>query len=181
VTRFGYVVTGYVAAIGTVMTLFLAPAPRLLWNASASAPIGLYTLQPERDPPAGALVAVMPPESLAGWLAQRHYLPLRVPLLKHVVAKAGQRVCRSGATISVDGRTVATSLARDSHGRPLPAWSGCRALRRGELLLMNPSVPDSMDGRYFGPLPASALLGIATPILTRDTPDAPLRWRSRGA
>jgi type IV secretory pathway protease TraF len=34
-----------------------------------------------------------------------------------------------------------------------------------------------MDGRYFGPLPASTVLGRAIPILTRDTPEAPLIWR----
>ena len=64
-----------------------------------------------------------------------------------------------------------------AHGRPLPAWRGCRTLRRGDIFLLNPSAPDSFDGRYFGALPASALLGRATPILTRDAPDKPLRWR----
>ena len=41
-------------------------------------------------------VPVAPSARLAGWLAERHYLPRNVPLLKHVVAKAGQRVCRIG-------------------------------------------------------------------------------------
>ncbi|PZQ20169.1 MAG: conjugal transfer protein, partial [Sphingopyxis macrogoltabida] len=44
-------------------------------------------------------------------------------------------------------------------------------------LLLNPDHPDSLDGRYFGPLRASAVLGRAIPILTRQTPDAPLTWR----
>lgn len=52
-----------------------------------------------------------------------------------------------------------------------------RTLRAGELLLLNPDHADSMDGRYFGPLLASTVLGRAIPILTRDTPDAPLTWR----
>ena len=52
-----------------------------------------------------------------------------------------------------------------------------RHLRAGELLMLNPDHADSMDGRYFGPLPASTVLGRATPILTRNTPDAPLTWR----
>ena len=43
--------------------------------------------------------------------------------------------------------------------------------------MLNPDHADSMDGRYFGPLPASTVLGRAIPILTRDTPDAPLTWR----
>ena len=31
------------------------PLPRVVWNASASAPIGLYRIAPEDDPPVGAL------------------------------------------------------------------------------------------------------------------------------
>lgn len=180
-TRRRYVVATAIAA-STFAVSFVAialadPFPRVIWNASASAPLGLYRLHPDSDPPAGALVAVAPPKWLARWLSARGYLPEGVPLLKHVAAKAGQRICRAGAMVSVDAQPVATARARDGRGRALPAWQGCRTLKPGELLLLNPSVPDSLDGRYFGPLPASALLGRATPILTRDAPPAPLVWR----
>ena len=57
-------------------------------------------------------------------------------------------------------------------GRPLPVWQGCRTLGTGELLLLNPDHPDSLDGRYFGPLPASAVIGRATPLHLR-APAAP--------
>ncbi len=46
---------------------------------------------------------------------------------------------------------------------------------------MNATVPDSLDGRYFGPLAVSTVLGRATPILTRDAPNAPLQWRGLAA
>lgn len=153
------------------------PLPRVIWNASASAPLGLYRIRPDSDPPVGALVAVAPPERLGRWMAERGYLGRDVPLLKHVAAKTGQRVCRIGVTVSVDGRAVAVALIRDRIGRLLPAWQGCRTLAAGELLLLNPDHPDSFDGRYFGPLPASTVLGRAIPILTRDTSEAPLTWR----
>ncbi|WP_340266128.1 S26 family signal peptidase [Sphingobium mellinum] len=153
------------------------PLPRVVWNASASAPLGLYRIEPERDPPVGALVAVMPPEHLGQWLAARGYLGEDVPLLKHVSATPGQRVCRIGAVVSIDTRPVVVARERDGMGRPLPVWQGCRKLRTGELLMLNPDHADSMDGRYFGPLQASTVLGRAIPILTRDTPDAPLTWR----
>ena len=152
------------------------PLPRVVWNASASAPIGLYRIQPDGNPPLGALVAVAPPQHLGHWLAVRGYLGENVPLLKHVAAKAEQRVCRIGSTVSVDGRPVAVALTRDRLGRPLPVWRGCRTLEAEELLLLNPAHPDSLDGRYFGPLPASTVLGRAISILTRTTPDAPLTW-----
>ncbi len=153
------------------------PLPRLVWNASASAPIGPYRIQPDADPPLGTLVAIAPPPHLGRWMAARGYLGENVPLLKHASAKAGQRVCRIDSVVSVEGRVVAVALTRDRLGRPLPVWRGCRTLGADELFLLNPAHPDSLDGRYFGPLPASAVLGRAVPILTRTTPEAPLIWR----
>lgn len=149
------------------------PLPRVIWNASASAPIGLYRIHPDRDPPTGALVAIAPPEHLSRWLSARGYLPEGVPLLKHVAAKAGQRVCRSGGAVSVDARRVAIARARDGQGRPLPVWQGCRTLGADELLLLNPAHPDSLDGRYFGPLPASTVIGRATPLWLRAPSPSP--------
>lgn len=170
-------IAALVFAVAFTAVAVFDPLPRLVWNASASTPLGLYLIEPERDPPVGALVAVMPPEPLGQWMAARGYLGEDVPLLKHVSAKAGQRVCRIGGIVSVDARPIAVALTRDRLGRPLPVWQGCRTLAAGELLLLNPAHPDSLDGRYFGPLRASAVLGRATPILTRETPNAPLAWR----
>ena len=166
-----------VFAISFAAIAITDPLPRVVWNASASAPLGLYRIEPDRDPPPGSLVAVTPPAPLARWMTERGYLGENVPLLKHVVAKAGQRVCRIGGVVSVDARPVAVARPRDRLGRPLPIWQGCRLLAAGELLLLNPDHPDSLDGRYFGPLDTSAVVGRAIPILTRDAPDAPLTWR----
>lgn len=176
-TRRCYVIATAVAASGFAISFatvaVVDPLPRVIWNASASAPIGLYRIQPDRDPPTGALVAVTPPRGLARWLSARGYLPEGVPLLKHVAAKGGQRVCRIGAAVSVDARPVAIARARDGRGRPLPVWQGCRTLGPSELLLLNPAVPDSLDGRYLGPLPAAAVIGRATPLYLRPPAPAP--------
>ena len=159
----------------SAIVAIVAPPPLLIWNATASAPIGLYRIHPDRDPAIGTLVAVAPPERLARWLSARSYLPEGVPLLKAVAAKAGQRVCRVGSAVSVDARPVAIARARDDRGRPLPVWRGCRTLEPGEIFLLNPSVPDSLDGRYFGPLPASTVIGRATPLhLRAPSPTASL-------
>ncbi|RSU61407.1 S26 family signal peptidase [Sphingobium yanoikuyae] len=170
-TRFGYVMVTAIAvqafAVLFIAVAILDPFPRVIWNASASAPIGLYRIHPDRDPAIGALVAVAPPARWSRWMAGRGYLPEGVPLLKHVAAKAGQRVCRKGDVVTVDGHPVASARARDGRGRPLPVWRGCRTLEPGQLFLLNPSVPDSLDGRYFGPLPASTVIGRATPLHLR--------------
>lgn len=156
-----------------------APRPRFTWNDSASAPIGLYRLTAVSHPPIGALVAITPPVQLARFLARRRYLPIGVPLLKHVAARPGAQVCRIGSQVTISGHVVAIALDRDSHGRALPVWHGCHVVGRSELFLLN-AAADSMDGRYFGPIPAVGLIGRATPILTRDASDKCLHWRGIG-
>ncbi|WP_442921071.1 DUF736 family protein [Mesorhizobium sp. Cs1321R2N1] len=154
-------------------TLTVAPAlishtPWLIWNASASVPIGLYRIAPGRKIDVGDIAVVMPPEALAGFLADRRYLPRGVPLLKHVLALGGQTVCRRGAAIITHGKIYGTALEHDSEDRPLPVWQGCRVLADGEVFLMNWNVADSFDSRYFGSVPITNIVGRAVPIWTTD-------------
>lgn len=155
---------------------WFAPQPRLIWNASASAPIGLYRIDVGRRPQVREIALVEPPAAVGAFLARRGYLPAGTPLLKQVAALPGARICRSGALVTIDGRPAARARMRDRLRRPLPRWSGCRTLRGGEIFVLNPA-PDSLDSRYFGPLPAAGVIGRARPVLTRDRPGAPLRWR----
>ncbi|OKO92430.1 conjugal transfer protein TraF [Bradyrhizobium sp. NAS80.1] len=155
---------GAVAAL--VATIVLEPLPLYIWNASASVPVGLYRLRPAEHLHVTELVAVQPPEPLATFLDVNGYLPVGVPMLKRVLALPGQTVCRSGITISVDTIAVGEARDRDGRGRPLPRWQGCRVVGDGELFLMNWQSDDSLDGRYFGFLPASAVIGRALPIWT---------------
>jgi type IV secretory pathway protease TraF len=55
---------------------------------------------------------------------------------------------------------------RDSRGQPLPVWQGCLIVADGEVFLMNWQSADSLDGRYFGVLPISAIIGKAVPFWT---------------
>ncbi|MBI0530290.1 S26 family signal peptidase [Sphingomonas sp. TX0522] len=165
-TRQGWLQVTLSAAGLIAVTALINPPPRLIWNATASVPTGLYAIRQAGEPRLGELVAVMPPEPLAGFLADGGYLPRGVPLLKHIAALPGQRVCRVDEVVTVDGRRVGLARERDRIGRVLPSWSGCRAIVHGELFLMNTAAPDSLDGRYFGPLPANSVLGSATPLWT---------------
>lgn len=153
-------------AAALVATIVLEPLPVYIWNASASVPIGLYRLRPANQFQVTELVAVQPPEPLATFLDLNGYLPAGVPMLKRVLALPGQTVCRSGLAISVDEVTVGEAKDHDRRGRPLPKWRGCRVIGDGELFLMNWQSDDSLDGRYFGLLPASSVIGRAIPVWT---------------
>jgi conjugative transfer signal peptidase TraF len=157
-----------VTTLGSVGVLALATGagqtPLYMWNASASVPLGLYSLQPANTRYVGELVAVLPPEPLATFLADGSYLPRGVPMLKRVLALPRQTVCRQTLSILVDGTAVGDARERDGRGRPLPNWQGCRVIAPGELFLMNWQSANSLDGRYFGPIPSSAVIARAHPI-----------------
>jgi len=166
--------------VAFVAAAWFAPVPRIIWNASASAPIGLYRVDVSAVPVRGDLAVIQPPRDAARFMAERHYLPVGVPLLKHIAGLSGDRICRNGTAVTVDGITAAIARRADRLGRPLPEWRGCRIIRADEIFLLN-AAPDSLDGRYFGAMPASGLIGRAHPLLTRDAPDLPLRWRDLAA
>ncbi|PJR91725.1 S26 family signal peptidase [Ochrobactrum sp. 695/2009] len=166
------------AVTGIAATSVADMPTKLLWNVTASAPVGLYTVEPADRLAVPELVAVMPPEPLAGFMVARGYVGRRVPLLKRIVGLPGQRVCRTGRAITVDGVEMGDALDRDRIGRALPVWQGCRVVADGQLFLMNMDVRDSLDGRYFGPIPASAVIGRALPLWTDEDGDGRFVWRA---
>lgn len=150
------------AAIGMItLPAILPPRPLLVWNASASAPIGLYAVAPPRALKRGDIVLVRLPESARALAARRHYLPANVPAIKRIAGVAGDRICARGTEIWIGRSKVAVRLVRDGAGRPLPAWSGCRRLRFDELFLLMTSATASFDSRYFGPVPTANIVGRA--------------------
>ena len=169
----------FVASSAIAVTTWIDAPTKLIWNASASTPIGFYSVEPAKRLEVTDLVAVAAPEPIASFLADGGYLPRDTPLLKRVLGLPGQTVCRSGVLISVDGVAMGTALQRDRIDRPLPDWQGCRIVADGEVFLMNWDVPDSLDGRYFGPIPASAVIGRAVPLWTDEDGHGRFEWRAR--
>jgi conjugative transfer signal peptidase TraF len=153
-----------VAALSVGLSALSRPAPRLIWNASASVPIGVYAVHSAGALHVNDLLVVMPPKSLATFLDERRYLPKGVRLLNHVLALLGQTVCRSDRTITADGVDMGQALARDHLSRPLRVWHGCRVVAGGDVLLMYRQSEASLGGRYFGPLPAPTVVGRAGPL-----------------
>src|SRR5450755_2015624 len=137
------------AAALALSTITATPAKRYVWNVSGSIPVGLYRLKPTGDLSVTQLVAVQPPEPLATLLADQRYLPRDVPMLKCVRALPGQIVCRDGLTITVDNIAAGEARERDSRGRPLPVWQGCRVIAAGEVFLLNWRTRRTRAARYF--------------------------------
>ncbi len=144
-----------------------------LINLTPSEPLGLWRIVAlDRSPATGDLVFICPPKTTAMREArERGYLhsgtcPGGVaPLIKTVIAIAGQSV-EIGAHVTVDGRDIPFSrlAQRDGKGRPMKPFPG-GVVPAGSLFLHSPFA-GSYDSRYFGPLPASGILGLAQKVLT---------------
>ncbi len=157
------------AAIGLGVMLGSAafpPTPRLVWNASASAPIGLYAVSPGTLAEPGDMVIARLPAPYRRVAATRRYLPMNVPLVKRVSAAAGDEVCALGKEIFVNGRWIAERRLADGAGRPMPMWSGCVRLRGRQLFLLM-DAPASFDGRYFGVTEGDDIIGKARLLWAR--------------
>jgi conjugative transfer signal peptidase TraF len=163
-SRVTTLLTMLAAATVVLSTIGAQPVTHYIWNASESVPAGLYLVRPTARLAVTQLVVVEPPEPLATFLAEGGYLPRSVPMLKRVLALHGQTVCRDQLTITVDKTWVGEARERNSRGRPLPIWQGCHVIADGEVFLMNWQSADSLDGRYFGVLPTSAIIGTAEPF-----------------
>ncbi|MER8515641.1 signal peptidase I [Mesorhizobium sp. M1060] len=157
-----------VATIGLGLIGFAAfgkPSPWLVWNASASAPVGLYRVA-SRSPARGDFVLVRPPRPVADLAAERFYLPSNVPLIKRLAALPGEHVCTFGNAITIGGEIAARRLATDTQHRPLPWWNACRKLAADEVFLLGSDKDRSFDSRYFGPVPAENIIGRLVPLWT---------------
>ncbi|MGO4563185.1 S26 family signal peptidase [Mesorhizobium sp. 2RAF21] len=173
-----YLLAAATALAALSVTTFSAMPMKLLWNATASAPIGLYAVGLADKLQTGDLVVVRPDEALEDFMVERRYIGRGVPLLKHIAALSGQQVCRIGRDIMIDGRFAAAALDRDSRGRELPVWQGCQHIAPNVVFLLNPAARDSLDSRYFGPLPVTDVIGKAHSLYTDPTGTGRFIWRA---
>jgi conjugative transfer signal peptidase TraF len=131
-------------------------------------PIGLYAMI-VGTPHRGQIAVIRLPHGAAVLAAARGYLAPGALLIKPVAAGPGDIVCRHGPTVTINGGTVGSARSADAAGRPLPRWNGCITLAAHQVFVLAP-VPDSFDGRYFGPLDRTHVLGTAHPLWMSPMP-----------
>lgn len=155
-----------------VLRMFAQERVYLVYNPTDSVPRGWYRVRgfdSVTSLQVGSIVLARLPAKVASLASQRGYLPSGVPILKRIGAVAPQSVCIREQAVHVDGALVAAVRTHDGARRPLQAWSQCHSLALDELFLLSDTNPASFDGRYFGPIATSAVLGIAHPLWTWST------------
>lgn len=146
-----------------IATIIAPPRVLLVWNTTASVPVGLYVVTRVAPKRGDLLVMQLPPE-METLAVSRAMLPPKAPVLKPVAALAADRVCRWGTLVSINGRLSAIARRHDGRDRSLPVWQGCRQLSASQVFVLAPH-PDSFDSRYYGPLQLQLAHGVAHPLL----------------
>jgi len=132
-------------------------------NTSPSLPVGLYQVASGPD---ATLVEFCPPEPFASMANARGYRQSGTcpdggaPLMKPIVARAGDVVSVSKRGVAVSGRGLLNSvpLTRDTAGRPLTPWPyGTYAVQPGTVWVVSDYHTRSFDSRYFGPISESLI------------------------
>ena len=115
----------------------------------------------------GRIVAFPAPAAALDYAWQRGGRGDPTLFLKPLAAGPGDHVCVTDR-LEINGRFIAPVMVSGPDGVPLPRWSGCRALATGEWLTYAPRIPNSLDGRYYGPVQASDMVGVFRPVWTWD-------------
>lgn len=157
-------------ALGTALVLVLWPhwGPSLVINVTRSEPLGFYRLvsHAPQDYRRGMSVVFPVPGAYQGLVHARRWLPDGVPLLKTIVALAGDCVCVLDDHFEVNARPLGPVYALDETGAVMPRIRGCFEISPGYFFPAATYHARSFDGRYFGPQPLSTLAGEARPLWT---------------
>jgi conjugative transfer signal peptidase TraF len=153
--------TAAFSALTVVMLFCGASKLRIRINTSPSLPIGLYQVASGPD---ATMVEFCPPEPFGSMANARGYRQAGncpdggAPLMKPIVARAGDIVNLSPSGMAVDYRVLPNSapLTNDTASRPLKPWPfGAYRVQRGTIWVLSSYQSRSFDSRYFGPIPES--------------------------
>ena len=128
---------------------------------SPSVPRGFYLITPTKPIKRYAIVQFRPPVAVVTFLRKQHWGAASGLMLKYVYAMPGDFVCNSNQKLQINGKKVAPLYFYYAPGKLLPKQNFCRRLTGDEYLLISNKVARSFDGRYFGPIKRSAIVGVA--------------------
>jgi conjugative transfer signal peptidase TraF len=158
------------AALGTalIVATWSHWGPSMVVNITRSEPRGFYRLvsHEPQEYRRGMSVVFPVPDTYRGLVYARRWLPDGVPLLKNVVALAGDQVCVFDGHFEVNGKPLGPVYAIDNSGAAMPRIRGCFEIQQGYFFPASTYNARSFDGRYIGPQPLSALRGEARPLWT---------------
>lgn len=161
-------VAGTLAALGGMS--WAIGSKVVMINVSDSLPKGLY-VRTFGGVEVGSIVAIPTPQVLLDYMHRTADVAIergqydaaekwrftadwlgKHPLLKPVIADAGDVICRDPASgvFTARGEQVGIAQSVGPGNVDLPYWSGCIRLKAGQIAVGSGRIDDSIDSRYFG-------------------------------
>jgi conjugative transfer signal peptidase TraF len=168
----------FIVYVGVMLSIFmlcgLTYATGVRLNTTPSIPVGVYRLTNEPIVKGAYVLFCPPPAPVFAMAKARGYLGAGFcpggygQLMKKILAVQDDLVTIGSDGIEVNGQQLPLSepIKFDGGGRPLPGYKASRVLNSSEVLVMSDSNRGSFDGRYFGPIQRSQILGVIRPIFT---------------
>ena len=130
----------------------------LVYNSTASVPVGWYLLITPNDISKGDMVVFTLPEKMQVLAEERGWLPRNTKLLKRVGAIAGEIYgVNQSQQFYVGGVYCGQARSVDGKGRKMPSLShGGHIVEKDSFLPVGDN-PKSFDGRYYGTVPLSCV------------------------
>ena len=139
--------------------------PPIIINETISMTKGAYVRTGSVDDlKRGDIIAMPMNVSAKDYLGAKLGYPEDTMLIKRIVGLSGDTMCREGATVTINEKSVQASR-KDTIGNDMPTWRGCRTLLPNEVILLGDH-PSSFDSRYFGPVTRQELSGTYKAVMT---------------
>lgn len=153
--------------LAIIQVISSASGCRFFLNLTGSEPRGIYFLKSfDGTLQRGDLVFMKCPPGFEKFIYGRKWLPNEWSLLKTVRGIPGDSFCVSETDVSVEGKRFGPVFPFDRQGLPLPVLRGCWRVPPRHFLPIATGLDNSFDGRYFGAVPDSLIIGKAVPIVS---------------
>ena len=157
-----------------VLIIFAAKKEHIIFNTTSSFPLGLYKISSKEHYNKGDLVSfcAMPSSTFTkmieeGYTQPNPNCPDKTPqLLKKIVALAGDNITIEKSLLVNNKPIKNSTIFKKDHNGNLLYTQSSQTIKRGYFWAMSDYNEKSYDSRYFGQVPLSNIIGIATPILT---------------
>jgi signal peptidase I len=99
------------------------------------------------------------------------------PEIKRIIGLPGERIASSGDTVLINGKPLAEPYL--PLGQPFGAPIVTAVVPAGHYFVMGDNRADTEDSRYFGAIPSSSIIGVATAIVGPPSRAGPISGSSR--
>ena len=166
----------YPLFLGLILIVLIAVAVSVLkksgyhitCSATTSMPRGFYLVMPTKEIKRYDIVEFMPPPAALEFIAKHHWAPKSGLIIKYVFALPGDDICVRNHAIWINGQKIGKVYHFYAPGKLLPQTKICGKLKENEYLLLSTKKERSFDGRYFGAVTSSNILGKAVPLWVFD-------------